>query len=391
MRVAELTTYTSRLNGGVFYALTGMLPRMAAVPGNELRVFGYADPHTEADRECWKPLQVDAFRPWPPRLFGYSPHFLPALRRYRPELIHSHGIWTYLSAASLSLHRRDGVPMMISLHGMLDSWALGFSRFRKWIVTRLFQDAQLRAAAVLHALTVAEALSIRSYGLTNPIVVIPNGVDLPGVVADRPPWTPATGERKYTLLFLGRIHPKKGLDVLLDAWADFARPTASGRHWRLVVAGWDEIGHEKALRDRVAGSELRQSVEFIGPVFGPRKSAAFAGADAFVLPSHSEGLPMSVLEAWSHGKPVVISTACNLPSGGEAGAAIDVEPTREAVASGLSRLAALSEDGRRAMGEAGRRLVKDRFNWENVSREMASVYQAVIGHKPLPQNLLYLP
>jgi glycosyltransferase involved in cell wall biosynthesis len=389
MRVAELTTYTSRLNGGVFYALTGMLPRMAVPAGDEIRVFGYLDAHTEDDRDDWKPLKVEAFRPWPPRHFGFSPQFLPALRQYQPDLIHSHGIWTYLSAASLRVHRNNRIPMIISPHGMLDAWALGYSRLRKRLVGHLFQDAQLKSAAVLHALTAAEARSIRAYGLKNPIVVIPNGVDLPRGTPGVAPWPPSSGSRDRTLLFLSRVHPKKGLDVLLDAWAGFSRADGPGRNWRLIVAGWDEIGHEKVLRERVSTSELRTSVEFVGPLFGAKKAAAFAGADAFVLPSYSEGLPMSVLEAWSHGKPALISTACNLPEGKHSGASIEIEPTSESISAGLGRLASMSREDLKTMGQAGRRLVESRFNWDRVSSDMAKVYLAIVDGKPLPQKLLY--
>src|SRR5450432_81437 len=142
MRVAELTTYTSRLNGGVFYALSALLPEIArSAPLDEIRVFGYADTHTEEDRPAWSPVKVDAIRPWPPRLFGYSPRFHPALAAFRPDLMHVHGLWTYLSMAALKVHRQAGVPAVISPHGMLDPWALGFSRTRKRIAAVAFQGA----------------------------------------------------------------------------------------------------------------------------------------------------------------------------------------------------------------------------------------------------------
>ena len=115
MRIAELTSYTSRLNGGVFFALSSLLPEVSRrMPDGEVRVFGYADRHTEEDRAAWNPVQLEAFRPWRPSVFGYSPRFFPALEGYRADLVHAHGLWTYLSAAALREHRRTGTPVVIS-------------------------------------------------------------------------------------------------------------------------------------------------------------------------------------------------------------------------------------------------------------------------------------
>jgi poly(glycerol-phosphate) alpha-glucosyltransferase len=273
---------------------------------------------------------------------------------------------------------------------MLDAWALRFSRTKKRMVAKLFQDAQLRSAAVLHALTMAEARAIRDYGLTNPVVVIPNGVNLPATTepAGPAPWSVQGSGRDRVLLFLSRIHPKKGLDQLLAVWPDFIR-TPAGARWRLVVAGWDEIGCEAGLRALVATQGLGDSVEFTGPLFGAAKAAALGHADAFVLPSHSEGLPMAVLEAWAYGKPVLITTACNLPEGPAAGAAIEVAVSPAALAGGLKTLAEMSDASRVAMGAAGRKLIEQKFTWQRIGDDFARVYRAVAANAPLPAGLLF--
>jgi glycosyltransferase involved in cell wall biosynthesis len=388
MRVAELTTYTSRLNGGVFYALSALLPQVAQIVGaGNMRVFGYADAHTEDDRDAWKPVEIEAFKPWPPRLFGYSPGYYRALADFGPEVIHAHGLWTYLSSAALKAHRRQGTPVIVSPHGMLDAWALNFSRFRKGVVAALFQDRLLNESTALHALNSAEAAAIRAYGLKNPIVVIPNGVSMPIGRPGAPPWSASRRDR--VLLFLGRIHPKKGLDMLIRAWPGFVQSGGGGEHWRLIIAGWDEIGHEPGLRSLAADLGVADSVEFVGPLFGSAKNAALAAADAFVLTSRSEGLPMAVLEAWAHGKPALLTRCCNLPEGAAAGAAIEVEPEQYAVAEGLRRLGGLSDSERRAMGEAGLSLVEKRFNWHGIASDFARVYGAVASRSQLPSELTY--
>ena len=134
---------------------------------------------------------------------------------------------------------------------------------------------------------------------------------------------------------------------------------------------------------------INESVEFVGPLFGSKKEGALAAATAFVLPSRSEGLPMAVLEAWSHGKPVLITTACNLPEGAAAGAAIEVEATAVSVAEGLGRLAAMGESALRRMGSAGLGLAAERFAWGRIASDMARVYESAATGAPPPTDLLY--
>ena len=118
------------------------------------------------------------------------------------------------------------------------------------------------------------------------------------------------------------------------------------------------------------------------------KAASLACADAFVLPSLSEGLPVAVLEAWSYGLPVLMTEACNLPEGFAAGAALPIGTDRAGIAAGLRRLFALSDAERRDMGARGRALVRERFTWASVGAQMAAVYQWVLGGGPPPSCVL---
>src|SRR5690606_14930940 len=200
----------------------------------------------------------------------------------------------------------------------------------------------------LHALNEAEARAIRAFGLNNPICVVPNGVDPPPDVARaRPAWAEQVAQDRRILLFLGRLHPKKGLGNLLCAWKE-VRSRATD-DWLLVVAGWDQGGHERRLRRLAEEYGIAPTLRFVGPQFGDDKAASLALADAFVLPSVSEGLPVAVLEAWSHGLPVLMTEACNLPEGFAAGAALAIGPDPAGIALGLRRLFAMSDAERRAM------------------------------------------
>jgi poly(glycerol-phosphate) alpha-glucosyltransferase len=248
----------------------------------------------------------------------------------------------------------------------------------------LFEDTHLRGAACLHALNEPEARAIRAYGLRNPICVLPNGVDLPRDKGQVPAaWAHAVGEGRKTLLFLGRLHPKKGLVNLVRAWNGVQRDGAA-RDWALVIAGWDQGRHERELKSLAQELGLGRSVCFAGPQFNRDKAATFASADAFVLPSLSEGLPMAVLEAWSYGLPVIMTPQCNLPEGLAADAALRIGSSPADIADGLRRLFAMAEGDRREMGKRGRRLVEERFAWPCIAEEMKAVYEWVLGGGPAP-------
>ena len=213
--------------------------------------------------------------------FGYSPGLRKSMASQvtRECLVHVHGLWMYPGLLACRLSRRAGAPLVISAHGMLETWALNNSRWKKKLAGWLFENRNLRTADCLHALCAAEAESFRRYGLRNPVAVIPNGVDpaefeqLPGpeVLESR---FPALRNRRWAL-FLSRIHPKKGLPHLLRAWARVsADQRVRSSEWMLVVAGPDEGGHESEMKRLSGELGLESSVLFTGPLHGHEKLAA---------------------------------------------------------------------------------------------------------------------
>jgi poly(glycerol-phosphate) alpha-glucosyltransferase len=302
------------------------------------------------------------------------------------DLVHTHGLWAFPSVAALRWAAQWRKPLVVSPHGMLDPWAVRHSAWKKRIAGWLFESRHLRGAACLHALNDAEYHAIRAFGLANPVAIIPNGVDLPEPEASpaRPVWVAGVGNRR-TLLYLGRLHPKKGLTNLLHAWARVQREaTAVARSWCLVIAGWDQGGHETELQRLVETVQLGDTVLFVGPQFDAQKTATLSWADAFILPSLSEGLPMAVLEAWAHRLPVLMTRQCKLPEGFAAGAAMEIAPDADEMARTLAAFLNLPEQVRVAMGERGRQLVKERFAWDDIASQMVDVYRwlAAGGERP---------
>jgi poly(glycerol-phosphate) alpha-glucosyltransferase len=261
------------------------------------------------------------------------------------------------------------------------------SRAKKRVAGMLFEHAHLRHARCLHALNDSEYRAIRGYGLVNPVAIVPNGVDLPDSAGTKcePDWSSSLPSDSRSLLFLGRIHPKKGLGNLLRAWAQAREECAAAASpWHLIIAGWEQGGHRQELEQLSATLGTRTSVHFVGPQFDEQKTASLARADAFILPSFSEGLPMAVLDAWSHRLPVLMTPQCNLPEGFAAQAAIGMAPEPVSICAALEELFAMTALERRAMGDRGRRLVEERFTWPALAASMCSVYSWILGRGPMP-------
>jgi poly(glycerol-phosphate) alpha-glucosyltransferase len=271
---------------------------------------------------------------------------------------------------------------------MLDAWALRHAGWKKAIAARLYENAHLRGASCLHALCEAEATGIRSLGFTNPIAVIPNGVTLPHLATepDPAPWHALVPADARIMLFLGRLHPKKNLTALIDAWRDQADDTG----WHLVIAGWDQGGYSRTLARAIEKRRLTGRVHLIDPLFGHDKDAALRRAQGFVLPSLSEGLPMSVLEAWSYGLPILQTDACNLPEGFNAAAAERLSLNPHDMARDLSRFLNKDLAELQQMGRNGRALVERKFSWSSAAGAFLSVYGWLVNGAERPSTV-HLP
>lgn len=319
-----------------------------------------------------------------PRVLGRSSRLRRRLLEMTPpNVYHGHGLWglpvSYMARAA----RSRGCPYLIAAHGMLEPWALRRSRWKKQLVGKLFQDQDLNHADCLHAITPCEVDSFRAYGLKNPIAIVPNGIDLPsfanvnafkGHLADL---FPATRDRPLALFF-SRLHPKKGLLHLVDAWARVQRENPD---WILVLSGEDHVGHGAEVNRRVIEHGIQRSVVFTGPLYAEAKLAAFAASKLLVLPSFSEGFSMAVLEAMACGLPVLITHGCNFPEVARAGAGVIVQPTASETEQGLRDLMGLTDNERSAIGRQGSRLVEEQFTWDAVAARMISVYEWLLtGH-----------
>jgi len=336
-------------------------------------------------------IRVAAFHFRALRMF-WSPSFKSALLRHCRErgvqTIQSHGIWTQPNHVAASVARELGLPFVVSTHGMLEPWAWRYHAWKKRPAWWLWEHRNLRSAAVLRATAQQEVEALRALGLRNPIALIPNGVDLPPVcqrseirsqrsaIRDQKP-----GVR--SALFVSRIHPKKGLLNLVEAWSR-VRPVG----WRMVVCGPDECGHTEQVKRAVAEAGLASEFDFKSSAYGPEKEALYASADLFVLPTFSENFGIAVAEALAAEMPVITTTGAPWEElrTRQCGWWIDIGA--KPLAATLREAISLSDQERYEMGRRGRRLVEEKYSWPKIGREMLAVYQWVLGLGPKPECIL---
>lgn len=369
----------SRAAGGLAHSVPGFVGALRDV---QTHILGVTDDLFPDDAAEWGPAR-SPLRAYGPRKFGWAPAMGARLDALAPDMTDAQGLWMYPSLANLNYSTRAFRPYVITPRGMLDPWAVERARWKKRLVGWWFEDAHLGRAACLRAISASEVRSIRAFGLTNPIALVPNGVTLP---ADD--HRPRERAERRTLLFLGRLDPKKGVAELLQAWR-LVESEARASGWRLQVTGWGEPAYVARVQKLVHELALDPaSFTLTGPAYGDDKARIFADASAFILPSFSEGLPMAVLEAWSHRLPAVLTDACNLPEGFTAGAALRTKPRADAIAARVRRLIRMTTRAREEMGTAGRRLVERDFSWPAVARDMLAVYRWTVGGGPPPTCML---
>jgi glycosyltransferase involved in cell wall biosynthesis len=300
--------------------------------------------------------------------------FIEHLERLTKELsgatiIHDHGLWLPTNHVVAKFCNQHHLPRIISPRGMLSGWSLQRRRWLKQAMLWAFQWQDLKTADGFHATSEQEAADIRRMGLNQPIAVVPNGVEFPEQIPQRSP------EAKRQVLFLGRIHPVKGLENLLTAWKQI-NPDPS---WSLVLAGPDENGFAQAIRGRIASAELGESVKLIGPVNDVEKWQLYADSTLFVLPSFSENFGLSIAEAIHAGLPVITTTGTPWEELQQLKLGWWVEPTVEALSSALHE--ALQMDARTLAGRGirGKQWISEKFGWHSVARQMFQFYAEIVA------------
>jgi glycosyltransferase involved in cell wall biosynthesis len=365
--------------GGPIHSVHGLCQALAR-RGHQIEVFTTnVDGPGDTDVALEQPVDLDGVTVWyfPSRRLRrlyWSPPMGAALRvRVRDfDVIHLHSVFLWPTWAAARAARRFRVPYLLAPRGMLVRDLIRRkSRWLKGAWIRLIERRNLASAAAVHVTTEAEAREARALGLPLPrVFCVPNGVDLPPTALQEAGLRDG-GVTEDCVLFLGRVNWEKGLDRLIRAWA-YVRGVP------LLVAGNDEEGYRPTLEAISREAGVGDDVRFLGPVSGEAKWSLLAGSALLVLPSYSENFGNVVLEAMAVGCPVVVTPevgAAEIVRESEAGQVVDGDPA--VLGPALARLLA-DEPRRLAMGERGRRLVRERYTWSAVAEQMEQVYGNIL-------------
>jgi glycosyltransferase involved in cell wall biosynthesis len=282
------------------------------------------------------------------------------------DVVHDHGLWLLPNVYAGREAGRARRPLIVAPRGMLSPTALSFSKTKKRIFWLMLQRSAVLRAACFHATSAQEYEEIRAFGLKQPVAIVPNGIDMESKVGSA-----RAVSATRTALSLGRLHPKKGLETLLHAWAkvELAHP-----NWRLRIIGSSENGYDAKLRTLAANLNLsRVSIE--GPVYNADKALAYAEADLFVLSTLNENFAVTVAEALSAGVPVISTKGAPWKGLAEQGCGWWVDLGIDALSAALDQALAMPRERLTAMGEKGRSWMQRDFSWDKVASDMLHVYQ----------------
>ena len=305
------------------------------------------------------------------------------------DALHVHGVWEGCLSDAAAIFRRAGKPVFVSAHGMLDPWSLRQSRGRKAVALALTGTGTMLAQATAIVFATAEESAAARHPGSPAHAFVPNGIDPQALAAaiagDAQPLldrAPMLGSAGRTILYFSRIHPKKGLDLLADAFIELA-----GKHpdARLLVVGIpQDEAYAAALVARLAAAGLGERAAFVTDLFGAQAKPALRHAAIFALPSHQEGFSIALLEALGAGLPVLITDQCHFPEVAEEAAGRVVPDDAAGVAAGLAGLLALDGAELAAMGKRGGQMIAQRYSLERIAEQLVALYSGTVNRGATP-------
>ena len=416
MTVIEVVSGISRASGGPSRSVQGLVAGLC-----------------KAGVEAWLLTLRRGDEPWVEGIdrFVNGEPFEDAVARIKPDVVHLHGLWDPALHRAAVVCRKRGIPYVIAPRGMLEPWSLRQKWLKKRIARWLYQDKDLKCAAALHATAESEAEQFRKLGFWNPIIISPNGVNVPGLIASRQSLVASSQEsvvsmpsRSFSegwgsgvrgqelvasrqslvvsggrkrILFVSRMHPKKGVLELVEAWGKLVASrqslVASGGvgelgRWEVelvyTVSGELEREYEAKVKTRVKELELENGVGegsfvFTGALNDDEKWNAYARADLFVLPTYSENFGIVVAEALWAGVPVITTKGTPWQELEDRKCGWWIDTGVDPLAAALKEAMSLSDAERREMGARGKALVEEKYTWDAVVREVVKGYAACLA------------
>lgn len=382
MKVLHIAASLDTEWGGPTQVITGLTDALAK-KGVKVSIFA---PMGKNEGACINKLEnVDVNR-FPKDFLSrfwtsHSSALAKALRKeaFDFDLLHIHEIWHHPHFAAYQAAKLAKKKFIITIHGELEPWGLNHKAFKKKIYSALIQRRILKEASALHAITEDESKKITKFVDNDNIFIIPNGLNVEEF-EKLPPreWIEDLYpdlKGKKVILFLGRIHPSKGLDILAKA---FKTVLKKKNNIQLVIAGPDNKSYKSQIVEILKSENAIDNTTFTGTLTGNNKLGILNRADIFVLPSYSEGFSISTLEAMACGIPVLITKCCNFPEVEKTGAGKIIDASHIHLSEALIDLLD-SPKLSKHMGNRGKRLVREKYTWDNLAEQMISSYEEILG------------
>jgi glycosyltransferase involved in cell wall biosynthesis len=301
------------------------------------------------------------------------------MKRIECDLFHGNGLWQFPVHAMSKVAFKRNIPYIISPHGMLEPWSLKQGGIKKKIALKLFQYTDIANATCIHATAPMEVESIRKLGFKNPIAVIPNGIELLEFSKEIPEKT----NKPKKILFLSRIHKKKGIENLIEAWSKIDTNLRSG--WCIEIIGNGETDFINLLKNKIRNLRLDEQIVIKEPIFGLEKIECFREATIFVLPTFSENFGIVIAEALASYTPVITTKGAPWKDLEEynCGWWIDVgiEPLKVALEEAIKS----PKEELSLKGENARKLIEDKYSMDSVAKQMIELYSWLITGENKPK------
>ncbi len=383
MKILHLSNIAGKLGGGVSQVVHSLLYHQTS-NGAEARLWFLGHKRLEKEISSDEGLDIDRLSAIKLRSFLFPSIFIRFNSLLNEvNIVHQHGIFLPTSLLSLMASRSNKV--IISPHGYLEPEKLRVSILKKKIVLFLFEKLNLMNCSCLIACSRQEASYLRDFGLKQPIALLPNGVDESFVRNDSNNNKNTSFRTKYeisldtkVLLFLSRIHPFKGLKLFLESLVIIKEQFRKNK-WIFIIAGQDELNHEKELRQIVTKHKMEDIVRFVGPQYGKEKIEALDSADCFILPSKGENFGISIIEALARGVPVLTTKNTPWKELNETQCGWWIERSIEGFSNTLLQIISTSSSDLCQMGNKGIVLIKDRFTWPNITIQSMQIYKWVLN------------
>jgi len=292
---------------------------------------------------------------------------------YTPSILHGHSVWRLINLFPLFLKKNPDARVICSPRGALSSWSMQYKKLVKLPFWRLLQKPALDRCDCFHVTSEQEYEDVRQLGFRTPITIVPNGIDVPDLDS-------APGKTK-TLLYLSRINPVKGIDILLAAWETVAREFPD---WQLVIAGPLDNEYAQAMQSLAVERSIPR-LKFHGEVLGKAKNALFSEASLFVLPSYSENFGIAVAEAFAHGVPVITTTGTPWSDITSRQCGWYIDPKQESLTASLRDALRIPLPELHEMGVRAHQWMRDEYSWQHIATHMLHTYQWLLSGSEHPE------